>query len=148
MELIFMKISSPDFKNNEMIPKKFTCQGEEGIPTLILDDIPQNTKSLVLIMDDPDAPSKTFVHWILFNIPLVNRIDENFDLGTKGINSLSELGYTAPCPPTGTHRYFFKLYALDNMLDLKQGASKADVEKNMKNHVLDEAQLIGLYKKS
>lgn len=143
-----MKISSPDFKNREMIPKKFTCQGENINPTLKFENISKDAKSLALIMDDPDAPNETFVHWVMFNIPIVDKIDENSSLGIEGINSASEIGYIAPCPPTGTHRYFFKLYALDTLLDLEKGGTKQDLEKVMKGHIIEQAEFIGLYKKS
>jgi len=142
-----MKISSI-FKNNEMIPKKFTCQGKGINPKLIFEDIPKEAKSLALIMDDPDAPNQTFVHWVIFNMPITHKIDEDSFLGIEGINSAGEIGYIAPCPPTGSHRYFFKLYALDIMLDLKKGASKKDLELAMKDHIIEKTQIIGLYAKS
>ena len=143
-----MKILSPDFKNREMIPKKFTCQGENINPILKFEDISKDAKSLALIMDDPDAPNQTFVHWVMFNTPIVDKIDEDSSLGIEGINSAGRIGYIAPCPPSGTHRYFFKLYALDTFLDLKKGATKQDLEKAMKSHILEQAELIGLYMKS
>ncbi|NGX34438.1 MAG: putative lipoprotein LppC [Candidatus Anoxychlamydiales bacterium] len=143
-----MKISSPDFQNNQMIPKKFTCQGGNINPTLKFENISKDAKSLALIMDDPDAPNQTFVHWVIFNIPIVDKIDGNSSLGIEGINSASEIGYIAPCPPTGTHRYFFKLYALDVLLDLEKGVTKEDLEKAMKSHIIEQAQFIGLYIKS
>ncbi len=142
-----MKITS-DFKNNEMIPKKYTCQGEDINPTLKFEDIPKNAKSLALIMDDPDAPNKTFVHWVLYNIPITDKIDENSYLGIQGINSAGSIGYVGPCPPSGKHRYFFKLYALDTVLDLKKAVSKEDLKKAMKGHIIERTQLIGLYSKS
>ena len=142
-----MKISSTAFKNNENIPRKYTCQGEDINPPLIFSQIPEETKSLALIMDDPDAPNETFVHWILFNIPIVDGIDEDSSEGVEGINSAYQEGYMGPCPPSGTHRYFFKLYALDIKPDLKKGCKKQDLENEMKGHILAQAELIGLYKK-
>jgi Raf kinase inhibitor-like YbhB/YbcL family protein len=140
-----MKISSV-FKNNETIPKKYTCQGDKISPPLNFENIPKNTKSLALIVDDPDAPYKTFVHWVLFNNPIISKIEEDSTIGLDGLNSLGSTGYTPPCPPTGEHRYFFKLYALDKVLDLKD-ATKEDLEKAMQGHVIEKADLIGLYKK-
>ncbi len=146
--VILMKISSPDFKNNENIPRKYTCQGDNINPSLKFSDIPVGTKSLALIMDDPDAPNETFVHWVLFDMPVVDGIEENSYKGNEGINSINEKGYTGPCPPSGTHRYFFKLYALDTKFNLKNAIKKQDLEKKMKGHILAKAELIGLYKKS
>ena len=142
-----MKITSV-FKNNEMIPKKFTCQGEDINPKLVFEDVPKEAKSLALIMDDPDAPNQTVVHWVIYNMPITDKIDEDSSSGIEGSNSAGAVGYFGPCPPTGTHRYFFKLYALDAFLDLKKGASKEDLEIAMKGHVIGKAQIIGLYVKS
>ena len=136
------------FKNNEMIPKKFTCQGEDINPKLIFEDIPKEAKSLALIMDDPDAPNQTFVHWVMYNIPVIAKMDEDSSIGIEGINSAGAVGYFGPCPPTGSHRYFFKLYALDTFLDLKKGASKEELEIAMNDHIIEKAQIIGLYIKS
>ena len=146
-----MIISSPAFSNNSPIPKKFTCQGEDSNPALIIENIPAGTKSLALIVDDPDAPMGTWVHWVVFNIHPDNlsryEIKEKTVPGIQGINDFQQLNYGGPCPPSGTHRYFFKIYALDNDLNLKAGSGKAAVEKAMPGHVLDKAELIGLYKK-
>lgn len=142
-----MKILSPAFKNNENIPVKYTCQGEDINPPLEFYDVPEDAQSLVLIMDDPDAGGGTFVHWILFNMPLIGRIGERSSEGIEGANSAYQEGYMGPCPPSGTHRYFFKLCALDAKLDLKKGVKKPDLEKKMQGHVLARAELIGLYKK-
>jgi Raf kinase inhibitor-like YbhB/YbcL family protein len=142
-----MKILSPDFENNSFIPKQFTCQGEDVNPTLIIKDIPKNAKSLALILDDPDAPRGTWVHWVLYDIPLLNRIEKNSIPGTQGINSSFEKNYHGPCPPSGTHRYFFKLFALDTALNLKEGLSKKELEIAMAGHILEKAEIVGLYKK-
>ena len=142
-----MKISSPEFENNKLIPRKFTCQGQDINPTLILDDIPEEARSLALIMDDPDAPMGMWVHWVVFDIPLVKRIEEDSIPGKQGSNDFGRNDYGGPCPPSGTHRYFFKIYALDCMLNLKEGISKKELERVMEGHVLDKAELVGLYKK-
>lgn len=142
-----MKITSPEFQHNGMIPKKFTCQGLDINPSLQLEDIPQGTKSLALIVDDPDAPMGIWVHWVVFDIPVVSRIDEDSIPGRQGSNDFRRQDYGGPCPPSGTHRYFFKIYALDTMLNLKEGISKKELERAMQGHILDKAELIGLYRK-
>lgn len=142
-----MKITSPEFKHNTMIPKKFTCQGLDINPALHLEGIPQGTKSLALIVDDPDAPMGIWVHWVVFDIPVVSKIDEDSIPGKQGINDFRRNDYGGPCPPSGTHRYFFKIYALDSMLNLEEGISKKELEKAMQGHILDKAELIGLYRK-
>ncbi|MCM8781826.1 MAG: YbhB/YbcL family Raf kinase inhibitor-like protein [Candidatus Omnitrophica bacterium] len=143
-----MKISSPDFENNGFIPKKFTCQGKDVNPSLIIENIPAGTKCLALIVDDPDAPMGTWVHWVVYDIPVISKIEENSIPGKQGINDFRRKNYGGPCPPSGTHRYFFKIYALDAILGLKEGVTKTDLEKAMQGHILDKAELIGLYKKS
>lgn len=142
-----MKLTSPEFEHKTSIPKKFTCQGEGVNPELIIEGIPGEAKSLVLIVDDPDAPGGDFVHWVLYDIPVISRIEENTIPGKQGLNSLGRLGYVSPCPPTGVHRYFFKIYALDKMLNYDQGLSKAELGKEISSHLLDKAELIGLYQK-
>lgn len=143
-----MKIASPEFENNKFIPQKFTCEGQDINPALIIEDIPDGTQSLALIMDDPDAPMGTWVHWVVYDIPAVSRIEENSVPGKLGVNNLGKKVYHGPCPPSGVHRYFFKIYALDKQLDLKGGMSKGALEKAMQGHILDKAELIGLYKRS
>jgi len=142
-----MKISSPSFEHEKMIPKKFTCQGEDINPRLDIADIPKDAKSLVLIIDDPDAPRKTFVHWVVFNITPQKTIKERSIPGMQGMNDFQKQSYGGPCPPLGVHRYFFKVYALDMLLPLKEGATKEQVEEAMKGHILEETNLIGLYQK-
>jgi len=142
-----MKLSSPEFEHQKLIPQKFTCQGKKINPELIIEDIPVQAKSLALIIEDPDAVGGNFVHWVLYNIPVTNRIEENTIPGKQGSNSLGGLGYVSPCPPTGAHRYFFKIYALDKMLDYDDGLSKPELEKEITAHLLDQAELIGLYQK-
>lgn len=142
-----MKLTSPAFLNNQLIPKKYTCQGEDINPPLAIADLPVGTKSLVLIVDDPDAPGETWVHWVVYNIPAQSKILENSIPGLQGGNDFRRLNYGGPCPPSGTHRYFFKIYALDSDLNFIKAPSKTAVEGGMKDHVLGKAELIGLYKK-
>lgn len=142
-----MRLSSPVFQDQTFIPLKFTCQGEGVNPELIIQDIPQKAKSLALIMNDPDAPSGDFVHWVVYDIPVVGRIQENSVPGKQGANDARGISYVGPCPPSGTHRYFFKIYALDKKFNLDEGISKSLLEKAMLGHILDQAELIGLYKK-
>jgi Raf kinase inhibitor-like YbhB/YbcL family protein len=143
-----MKLTSPEFANNGFIPAKFTCQGDNVNPALIIEGVPDNTATLALIVDDPDAPARTWVHWVVYNIPVVSRIEENSVPGVQGVNDSAGRDYQGPCPPSGTHRYFFKIYALDAALRLKPGFDKKDLEKAMQGHILDQAELIGLYKKT
>jgi len=145
-----MNITSSAFLSGEMIPGKYTCQGENVNPSLELEGIPENAKSLVLIVDDPDAPAGTWTHWTLWNIPIsISEISENsVPVGSvEGVTSFGKAGYGGPCPPSGVHRYFFKLYALDDVLDLAQETSVDELAKAMDGHVLDRAELIGLYEK-
>ncbi len=143
----FMNISSPEFKHNEYIPKKFTCQGEDVNPALKIEEVPAEAQSLALIVDDPDAPMDTWVHWVVFDIPVSGRIEENSVPGKQGNNDFGRKDYGGPCPPSGTHRYFFKLYALDTMLGLQQNVTKKELEEAMEGHILDKSELIGLYEK-
>ncbi len=144
-----MKIISFDFKNNNKIPIRFTGDGENINPNLAIEGIPTNTKSLALIVDDPDAPSGTWVHWIIFNIPIKDKkliIREDSILGIQGKNSWGRDNYGGPKPPSGTHRYFFRIYALDCLLNLREGTSREELRDAIEAHVLDEAELIGLYR--
>lgn len=146
-----MRIISSVFEHNQNIPSKYTCDGENVNPPLQFIGIPQNAKSLVLIVDDPDAPSKTWVHWVVFNLdPKTSKIEEN-SKPTTGIEGMTDFGRTrwgGPCPPSGTHRYFFKLYALDTVLNLTSTAGKEEVEDAMQNHVIASSELIGLYSRT
>lgn len=143
-----MKLTSPSFNHNETIPLQFTCQGKDINPQFDISGIPDGTKSLALIMDDPDAPMATWIHWVVFDIPpTTTQIKEKSIPGKEGINDFQRLHYGGPCPPSGTHRYFFKLYALDTTLNLKEGIRKQALEKAMQGHILAQAELIGLYKK-
>ncbi len=135
------------FKNNEQIPDRYTCKGENVNPKIEIKNIPNNTQSLSLIIDDSDAPFRTFTHWIVFNIPIISKIPENSNPGIQGINDFKKLGYKGPCPPSGTHHYHFKLYALNTKLNLPEGTSKEQLEKAMQEHIIDKAELIGLASK-
>lgn len=150
-----LKITSLAFEEGDMIPRQYTCDGADMSPPLSWSGIPEGTKSLALIADDPDAPSKTWVHWVLFNLPpdtagLPEKVpsDDTLSNGARhGKTDFGRLGYGGPCPPGGTHRYFFKLYALDAILDLEVGATKARLLDAMESHILAEAQLMGKYKR-
>jgi len=142
-----MEITSPAFKHNEYMPAKYTCEGEDINPPLIISGIPERTKSLALIMDDPDAPIGVWVHWVVFDITPITRIEEKSVPGKLGTTNSGRKDYHGPCPPSGTHRYFFKIYALDTQLNLKEGITKGQLEKAMQGHILDKAELVGLYKR-
>ena len=148
-EVANMKLTSPAFENNGKIPSEYTCDGSDTSPELNIADVPKSAKSLVLINDDPDAPVGTWDHWIVFNIPpntaRISRGEEPAGIGGK--NSWGRTGYGGPCPPSGVHRYFFKLYALDTMLNLKEGATKKDIEKAMQGHIIAKTELMGTYKR-
>ena len=150
-----IQLTSEAFSDGTMIPKRFTCDGEDLSPPLSWSGLPTETASLALICDDPDAPVGTWDHWVLFNIPAtVTGLPENVpatasldDGSVHGNNSWERPGYGGPCPPGGTHRYFFKLYALDIALDLKTGATKSQLVKAMEGHILDQVQLMGKYRR-
>ena len=146
-----MKISSTAFENNGQIPKEYTCDGSDVNPPLKFEGIPAEAKSLALIVDDPDAPVGTWVHWVLWNIdPKITDIKENTvpSGAQQGTNDFRKRNYGGPCPPSGTHRYFFKLYALDTSLNLGPNVTKSDIESSIKGHILAKTELIGLYKRS
>jgi len=143
-----LTVSSPAFENKKLIPSKYTCDGDDVNPPLTIEGIPDLTKSLILIIDDPDAPMGIWDHWVVWNIPLIGKIGENTVPGIEGINDFKKHSYGGPCPPSGTHRYFFKVYALDTKLDLSPNSRKKDVEKAMQNRVLAKGELIGLYHRS
>jgi hypothetical protein len=142
-----MKITSSAFREGQAIPAKYTCDGQDAIPPLKFEDVPQGAASLALIMDDPDAPKGTWDHWVVWNIPpkTTEIAEGKAPQGVVGKNSWGKTAWGGPCPPDRQHRYFFKLYALDTQLNLSGGAEKADVEKAMKGHVLADAQLMGVY---
>ncbi len=148
-----MKLESSAFQPGAMIPAKYTCDGEDLSPPLNWSDPPAGTQSFALISDDPDAPVGTWVHWVMWNIPTSARaLEENLPKtaslpnGSKqGTTDFRRVGYGGPCPPSGTHRYFFKLYALDATLNLPATTTKKDLEKAIRGHILAQAELIGKY---
>ncbi|MFA6079412.1 MAG: YbhB/YbcL family Raf kinase inhibitor-like protein [Candidatus Omnitrophota bacterium] len=142
-----MKLTSPEFENNKYIPKRFGAGIDDVNPALSIENIPSAAKSLVLIVDDPDAPAGTWLHWIVYDIPVVSRIEEDSVPGKQGINTGGGQTYDGPWPPSGTHRYFFKIYALDKTLGLKEGSDLDMVNKAMDGHVLEKTELVGLYKR-
>lgn len=144
-----MKLLSSAFNHNDMIPSRFTCDKENINPPLLIQEVPVDTKSLALIMDDPDAVSGVFVHWIVYNMdPSIRKIPENsIPTGIEGITSAGKPGYVGPCPPSGKHRYFFKLYALSGVLPSKP-VTKEELEKEMKGKIVDSIELIGLYSRT
>lgn len=143
-----MTITSQAFDNGEKIPDKYSSYGENRIPPLHLEDIPSKTRSLALIVDDPDAPKGTFNHWLVFNMdPRVHDIKEDSVpvMATQGRNDFGEVEYDGPKPPSGEHRYFFKAYALDTVLPLAHGAKREDLDREMAEHVIDSATLMGKF---
>lgn len=143
-----LKISSPAFENEGWIPAKYTCDGININPPLQIEHIPEAAKCLALIVDDPDAPIRTWIHWLVWNIPVTHFLKENNVHGIEGINDFQQNHYGGPCPPSGTHRYFFKVYALDALLDLEAGAKINELEKVMSEHIIGFGELIGLYKRT
>ncbi len=145
-----MNLSSPAFSNEGDLPKKYACDGEKMSPPLAVGDVPMGAKSLALVVEDPDAPSGMFTHWTVWNInPAITEIGENSvpSAGIEGKTSANSVGYVSPCPPSGTHRYYFRMYAINNSLDLARGASVDDLKRAMKGRVLDSAELMARYAK-
>ena len=150
-----MELKSSSFKEGEMIPQNYTCDAQDVSPALEWSAAPENTISFALICDDPDAPMGTWVHWVYYDIPSetsslpedVGSQEKPAGGGTQGISDFGRIGYGGPCPPGGTHRYYFKLYALDIMLDLLPGADKNTLLKKMEGHILDQAELMGRYRR-
>ena len=145
-----MKITSPAFADKQMIPSKYTCDGENINPPLQITEVPLNTQSLVLIVDDPDAPSGDWVHWLVWNInPETKLIAENESPkgAVQGINDSGRQNYDGPCPPSGIHHYQFKIYALDTILNLPSNSRKKDLEKAIEDHILDKDMFVGLYQR-
>jgi Raf kinase inhibitor-like YbhB/YbcL family protein len=142
-----LKISSPEFTHEGYIPEKYTCEGENISPPITIRELPKGTTSLAMIMEDPDAPGGIFDHWVVWNIRPTEVIKENSLPGITAKNSRGEYRYTGPCPPSGTHRYFFKVYALDTLLDLDDDADKKIVEQALHDHVIAYGELMGLYQK-
>ncbi len=150
-----IKLESSAFKESEMIPSQYTCDGKNISTPIKWSGIPEGTKSIALITDDPDAPMGDWVHWIIYNIPpTINHLEENIPHDKKlkngtiqGINDFRKNGYGGPCPPSGTHRYYFKIYALDLILEENSNMTKRMLLDKMKNHILAEGQLMGKYKR-
>ena len=142
-----MKITSSAFQEGANIPSKFTCDGADTSPPLQIADIPSGAKSLVLIVDDPDAPGGLFTHWAVWNIPLqTSAVGEgSAPKGVQGTNDFGKSDYGGPCPPSGTHRYYFKIFALDRELDLPFGAKRGHLDAAMKGHVVAQGELMGRY---
>ncbi len=140
-------VESPAFTNKGIIPQKYTCDGDNISPPLRIENITEGIQSLALIVEDPDAPSGTFDHWVVWNIPPMREIKEDTVPGTEGLNSFGKHSYGGPCPPSGVHRYFFKVYALDNTMILGPDAKKGDVLSAIQGHVLAHGEIIGLYAK-
>lgn len=146
MEEVELKLTSPAFEEGGKIPEKYTCDGEDVSPPLKIGGAPENTESLALIVDDPDAPAGTWVHWVVWNIaPEISEIKQGEVPGTQGINDFKKHDYGGPCPPSGEHRYFFKLYALDTKLDISENSQKGDLLNAMKGHILGKVELRGSY---
>jgi Raf kinase inhibitor-like YbhB/YbcL family protein len=144
-----LSITSPAFGPNTMIPAKFTCEGSSVSPALHVGHYPAQTKSLAIIVHDPDADKPGgFTHWVAFNIDPAQDIPEGFKGGVQAMNGGGKSGYTGPCPPSGTHHYHFMVYALDMRLDLNAEAGKAELEKAMQGHIVAQGDLVGLYKKA
>jgi Raf kinase inhibitor-like YbhB/YbcL family protein len=150
-----LKISSAAFQDGSQIPSKYTCDGANVSPPLQWSGVPQSAKTIVLICDDPDAPAKTWVHWVVYDLPagattLPEALPANEKPaigGKQGKNDFGKIGYGGPCPPSGTHRYFFKLYAIDTETSLEPSASKDQVLKTIEGHILAQGELIGKYKR-
>ncbi|MGA7096436.1 MAG: YbhB/YbcL family Raf kinase inhibitor-like protein [Acidimicrobiia bacterium] len=141
-----MTLSSPVFEEQGAIPSEYTCDGEDVSPPLHVEGLPTAAVSLALIVDDPDAPSGTWVHWVSYDLPPIADIARAADpLGTAGVNSWGETGYRGPCPPSGAHHYVFHVFALDTELGLSEGASKQDVMDAIGGHVLGSAEMTGIY---
>ena len=145
-----MELTSSAFLDNQAMPSFFTCDGANINPPLQINSVPKETQSLALIVDDPDAPTGLWVHWLVWNIdPQTKTIEQNsYPIGSiRGLTSFGNTNYGGPCPPSGSHRYYFKLYALDTKLNLTPNAGKDNLEQAMQGHILDTAQLIGLYQR-
>lgn len=149
-----MQLTSTAFKDEDTIPKRYTCDGDNLSPPLAWSELPSGVKSLALIADDPDAPSGTWVHWVIYDIPAtlsglsagIPTSESVEGVGIQGLNDSRKSGYSGPCPPKGKpHRYYFKLYALDRVLNLAPGIKKGDLEKALQGHILAEGQLMGRY---
>lgn len=142
-----LRVRSIAFSEGGHIPPKYTCEGENVNPPLEISGIPEKTKTLALVVEDPDAPRGVYDHWVVWNIPPNETINENSVPGTIGRNSFGNTGYGGPCPPSGSHRYYFKVYALDDKINIPAGSDKQTLKDAMKNHVLASAELMAHYQK-
>ena len=153
MDAVTIRLKSPAFSNMHPIPRRYTGDGEDYSPSLEWSEVPTEVKSFVLICDDPDAPRGDWVHWVIYDLPVsVTRLKEHISQddtieggGIHGITDFRRTGYNGPCPPSGTHRYFFKIYGLDTMLNLPPGKNKKEIEKAMEGHILAKGLLVGTY---
>ena len=141
----YLSLSSPAFQEGQYIPEKYTCDGENISPQLEIGNIPKEAQSLALIMEDPDAPGGTYTHWLIWDMPTLHTIMENEAPGTQGRNDFGNNNYGGPCPPNGAHRYYFRLYALSQKLNLPEGASKQELLKAIEPVKLAKAELMGKY---
>lgn len=146
-EVSSLIISSTAFDHEGIIPSKYTCDGEDINPPLEVNNIPEDTKTLAIIVEDPDAPKGTFDHWIVWNIPPERLIEENRTPGMSGTNGSGKTGYYGPCPPSGYHRYYFHVFALDDSLDVEAGIDKKTLQTAMEPYILAKGSLMGRYKK-
>lgn len=142
-----LEVSSRAFRQYGAIPYKYTCDGEDINPPLDIKNIPVEAKSLTLIVEDPDAPRGTWLHWLVWNIPVTHRIKEDDVPGDQGVNDFGKVSYGGPCPPSGAHRYYFKVYALNSLLDLPRGLTRTQVEEAMSDHIIAYGETVGIYKK-
>ncbi len=150
-----ISVSAEAFKEGEIIPREYTCDGDDISPSLSWKGVPANAKSIALVMDDPDAPGGTFVHWVLFNVPAgTQKLPKGMpgnetlpDGSLQGKTDFGRIGYGGPCPPGGTHRYYFRLYALDTRLNLQPGITRQQLDNAMKGHILATGELMGRYKR-
>jgi Raf kinase inhibitor-like YbhB/YbcL family protein len=145
-----MKLTSSAIEQNQPIPAKYTCDGVNHHPPLAFSQVPEGAQSLALVVEDPDAPTKVFTHWLVYDIPPSTQLIPEQEVprdSTEGVNDFGTRGYKGPCPPSGTHHYYFKLFALDTELALPEGTRKEDVLAKMKGHVIASAELVGTYAK-
>ena len=140
-----LEVTSPAFRPGAMIPRKYTCEGEDINPPIDIGELPPSTRSLAVVADDPDAPSGTWLHWLVWNITVTHHIHENEVPGDQGVNDFGRSDYGGPCPPDREHRYYFKLYALDSRLNIPDTSEIDVLENAIEHHVIEEAELLGRY---
>lgn len=143
-----LDVTSKAFKPGALIPSWYTCDGKDVNPPLDIQRIPKDAKSLALIVEDPDAPGGTWLHWLVWNIPITHHLSENQVPGVQGMNSFNKTAYGGPCPPSGKHRYFFKVYAVDKLLNVAPGSDRRKLEEAMRDHIIAYGELAGVYQKS